>query len=256
MTGPPGAGKSTLLSALLHAWRSPPRRSGRQERGDARGGPELEALGRLAAGRPRAHRVRPGRQRRADPLDRRGRATRRPRPRHPRGGASAGGGVRRGRDRDGGRGTGRDRGGGRRRHGRGGRAARQRRRIAVPEVGNHGDSRRARRHQGRPRPDRACHQARPERGAALARRPRTTPHACWRSPRCLRPRESTSWWGRWTSIARALDVAGRRLRARRAGALLDFTAEHGERGLRALGGRRAAERLLEQQDPGLDARRS
>lgn len=49
-----------------------------------------------------------------------------------------------------------------------------------------------------------------------------------------------------------LDVAVRRLRARRAGALLDFTGEHGERGLRAVGGRRAAERLLERQDPGLD----
>jgi GTPase len=49
-----------------------------------------------------------------------------------------------------------------------------------------------------------------------------------------------------------LDVAERRVRARRAGALLDFTDEHGERGLRALGGRRAGERLLEQQDPGLD----
>ncbi|MGH2911181.1 MAG: GTP-binding protein [Solirubrobacteraceae bacterium] len=50
-----------------------------------------------------------------------------------------------------------------------------------------------------------------------------------------------------------LDVPERRLRARRAGALLEFADEHGERGLRALGGRRAAERLLEQQDPGLDA---
>ncbi len=50
-----------------------------------------------------------------------------------------------------------------------------------------------------------------------------------------------------------LDVRARRLRARRAGALLDFTGEHGERGLRALGGRRAAERLLECQDPGLDS---
>jgi LAO/AO transport system kinase len=49
-----------------------------------------------------------------------------------------------------------------------------------------------------------------------------------------------------------LDVAARRLRARRAGALLDFVGEHGERGLRALGGRRAAEHLLDQQDPGLD----
>ncbi len=50
-----------------------------------------------------------------------------------------------------------------------------------------------------------------------------------------------------------LDVTARRLRARRAGALLDFANEHGERGLRAVGGRRVAERLLEAQDPGLDA---
>ncbi len=49
-----------------------------------------------------------------------------------------------------------------------------------------------------------------------------------------------------------LDVAGRRLKARRAGALLDFASEHGERGMRAVGGRRAAERLLEEQDPTLD----
>ncbi|HEV7937555.1 MAG TPA: GTP-binding protein [Solirubrobacteraceae bacterium] len=48
------------------------------------------------------------------------------------------------------------------------------------------------------------------------------------------------------------DIAARRLRARRKGALLDFTAEHGERGLRALGGRPAAERLLEREDVGLD----
>jgi LAO/AO transport system kinase len=51
----------------------------------------------------------------------------------------------------------------------------------------------------------------------------------------------------------SLDIAARRLRARRAGALLDFAGEHGERGLRAVGGRRAAERLLESQDSGLDA---
>jgi LAO/AO transport system kinase len=50
----------------------------------------------------------------------------------------------------------------------------------------------------------------------------------------------------------SLDLSARRLRARRAGALLDFADEHGERGLRALGGRRAAERLLETQEPGLD----
>ncbi|HYV16391.1 MAG TPA: GTP-binding protein [Conexibacter sp.] len=48
------------------------------------------------------------------------------------------------------------------------------------------------------------------------------------------------------------DVDARRLRARRLRALADFTAEHGARGLRALGGRRSAERWLEQQDPGLD----
>jgi LAO/AO transport system kinase len=51
-----------------------------------------------------------------------------------------------------------------------------------------------------------------------------------------------------------LDVAERRLRARRAGALLDFASEHGERGLRAVGGRRAAESLLEHQDRGLDGK--
>jgi LAO/AO transport system kinase len=51
-----------------------------------------------------------------------------------------------------------------------------------------------------------------------------------------------------------LNLAHRRLRARRAGALLDFAGEHGERGLRAIGGRRAAEGLLEREDPGLDGR--
>jgi LAO/AO transport system kinase len=35
-------------------------------------------------------------------------------------------------------------------------------------------------------------------------------------------------------------------------ALADFVTEHGERGLRALGGRRQAERWLAEQDPGLD----
>jgi LAO/AO transport system kinase len=47
-------------------------------------------------------------------------------------------------------------------------------------------------------------------------------------------------------------VAERRLRARRANALSDFTHEHGESGLRALGGRRSAERLLEDQEATLD----
>jgi LAO/AO transport system kinase len=48
------------------------------------------------------------------------------------------------------------------------------------------------------------------------------------------------------------DVAERRLRARRSNALSDFTHEHGERGVRSLGGRRAAERLLSEQKPTLD----
>jgi LAO/AO transport system kinase len=52
---------------------------------------------------------------------------------------------------------------------------------------------------------------------------------------------------------RSVDIAERRPRARRAGALLDFASEHGERGVRALGGRLAAERLLAGQAPGLDA---
>jgi LAO/AO transport system kinase len=49
-----------------------------------------------------------------------------------------------------------------------------------------------------------------------------------------------------------LDVAARRLAARRASALADFAAEHGDRGLRALGGRRAALRALDDADPGAD----
>jgi LAO/AO transport system kinase len=49
----------------------------------------------------------------------------------------------------------------------------------------------------------------------------------------------------------SLDLAERRLAARRAGALTDFIAEHGARGLRALGGRQAAADLLSEQDPGL-----
>jgi LAO/AO transport system kinase len=49
-----------------------------------------------------------------------------------------------------------------------------------------------------------------------------------------------------------LDLPARRTSARRLGALADFIAEHGERGLRELGGRRSAERWLAEQDAGLD----
>jgi LAO/AO transport system kinase len=48
-----------------------------------------------------------------------------------------------------------------------------------------------------------------------------------------------------------LELPAARTRAHRLGALADFVHEHGERGLRALGGRRAARRWLETQDPGL-----
>jgi LAO/AO transport system kinase len=50
----------------------------------------------------------------------------------------------------------------------------------------------------------------------------------------------------------SLDLPARRLRARRAGALIEFITEHGEHGLRALGGRARAERLLNEQDPRVD----
>jgi LAO/AO transport system kinase len=48
-----------------------------------------------------------------------------------------------------------------------------------------------------------------------------------------------------------LDLPATRTRARRLGALADFAAEHGERGLRSLGGRRAAEAWLAEQPEGL-----
>jgi LAO/AO transport system kinase len=48
-----------------------------------------------------------------------------------------------------------------------------------------------------------------------------------------------------------LDLAATRTRARRLGALADFVAEHGERGLRELGGRRAAQAWLAELDPSL-----
>ena len=50
----------------------------------------------------------------------------------------------------------------------------------------------------------------------------------------------------------ALDLPARRLSARRAAALADFAVEHGERGVRGLGGRRAAVKLLAEQDPALE----
>jgi LAO/AO transport system kinase len=48
-----------------------------------------------------------------------------------------------------------------------------------------------------------------------------------------------------------LDVPASRQRARRRAALRELVAEHGDAGLRALGGRREAERFLADQDPAL-----
>jgi GTPase len=52
----------------------------------------------------------------------------------------------------------------------------------------------------------------------------------------------------------AIDLIARRHDARRAQALDEFASEHGELGVRALGGRRQARRALEQLDPELDIR--
>jgi LAO/AO transport system kinase len=49
-----------------------------------------------------------------------------------------------------------------------------------------------------------------------------------------------------------LDLPARRVRSRRMHALADYAAEYGDRGLRAVGGRREAEKWLAQQDGGLD----
>jgi LAO/AO transport system kinase len=50
----------------------------------------------------------------------------------------------------------------------------------------------------------------------------------------------------------SLDLAAHRVEVRRLGALADFVHEHGEFGLRAVGGRRAAVRWLGEQEPGAD----
>jgi LAO/AO transport system kinase len=49
------------------------------------------------------------------------------------------------------------------------------------------------------------------------------------------------------------DVRDRRVHSRRMGAIGEFAREHGERSVRALGGRGAADRLLAEQDPDLDS---
>ncbi len=57
----------------------------------------------------------------------------------------------------------------------------------------------------------------------------------------------------WLELTRddGAKLRARRAHVRRAGALTDFVIEHGEHGLRVLGGRRAAEGWLREQDPAL-----
>ena len=91
---------------------------------------------------------------------------------------------------------------------------------------------------------------RPARGAALARRRRA---GRARSPRSTRSRASRSSPTRSTQHRAGLDLAATPpARPPRSDALADYVAEHGERGLRTLGGRRAAERFLAEQDAALE----
>ncbi len=86
--------------------------------------------------------------------------------------------------------------------------------------------------------DRDAHAARPERRAALARL--AVDDARARGLLAVAARAaSTSSWTRSTSTAPGSTSPRDACAARRAGALTDFAVEHGERGLRALGGRRA-----------------
>ena len=149
VTGPPGCGE---VDAAQRARADLAR--ARADRRRARRRPDLEALGRRAARRPRADRRRPGRPRALHPLDGGRRAARRPRARHARRRPRARGGLRRRRRRDGRRRPVRDRGGRDGGYRRGRRPAGRRRRPPVPEGRDHGGARRARRDQGRPRRDR------------------------------------------------------------------------------------------------------
>ena len=92
--------------------------------------------------------------------------------------------------------------------------------------------------------------ARPARGPALAGGGRHAGRA--RVLGAAAAAVSKSWWTA-LDARRAVARPPRPPAARAArGALANFTAEHGEGALRALGGRRSAERWLDGQDPGLD----
>ena len=95
-----------------------------------------------------------------------------------------------------------------------------------------------------------------------ARAPRPRARRCARSGRARcrssRCRRSRRWPGSTSSSTRSTRTARRSISPPPAcapaalGALADFVSEHGERGLRALGGRRAAVAWLADQDPALE----
>ena len=96
--------------------------------------------------------------------------------------------------------------------------------------------------EGRPRADRPSRAPRPGRRAARGRRARHARGGGLVGPAADRHRRPGRT--RSTRTASQADVAASRVRARRLAALAEFTLEHGESALRALGGRREAEKLL------------
>ena len=90
---------------------------------------------------------------------------------------------------------------------------------------------------------------RPGRRAALARRPLD---AGGGGLLAAPDQRGAGAAGRARAASRRARCHGAAPRARRARALREFVAEHGERGLRAIGGRAGAERLLAAEDPGAE----
>ena len=237
-------GKSTLLSALLAALA----RRGRSVAMLAVDPSSRRSGGSLLGDRARIE-FDPCRQRGASSARLGRRAARRPRLGDARGGACAGGRLRRRRDRDRRRRPGRDRGRRRGRHRRRRRAAGQRRRLQflksgimeIPDV------------LVVTKADLGQIALRTRRDVTAALRSLGSRDTQVVAVSSLSPPEGIEELTEALEEHRAsVDVRERRLRARRANALADFAHEHGERGLRAIGGRHAAEQLLAAQAAELD----
>ena len=125
--------------------------------------------------------------------------------------------------------------------------------AAVPEGRDHGGARRARGHQGRPRRGRAPRAERDlARRAARARRARGAGRSPCPSIAARRAGSRRSPTRSTRTARRSTSPRARAARPAAAARSPTSSPEHGERGLRALGGRRAARALLEAQDPALD----